>query len=81
MLRYLKYRAKMRWWRLRTWVKVTFSPTMRREWRQRFAIDPCLYNARHYQDYAVMAGFYNDTIPGGFMTPSDAKKIITGERK
>ncbi len=76
MLRYLRFR----WWRLRTWARLTFSPALRAHWRGVFEREPCLFNARHHGDYATMAGFYNDTTPGGFMQPHEAKSIYRGAR-
>jgi hypothetical protein len=81
VLQFLRYYARMRWWRLRTWSRFAFSEREREAWRQCFAIEPCLFNARHHGDYTSMAGFYNDTIPCGYMTPEDARWIVTGERQ
>lgn len=75
MWAFLKWYARMRWWRLRTWAR-TLSPAFRRHWRCVFATEPCLFNARHHGDLATMAGFYNDTTPGGFMTVADVERVL-----
>jgi hypothetical protein len=79
MPRFLRHYLRMRWWRLRTWSRFAFSARERETWRDAFAVEPCLFNARHHGDYTTMAGFYNDTIHGGFMMPRDAQRITTGE--
>jgi len=61
----------------------------RDHWRIKFRSDPQLTNARHYADnphlghellsYQTMAGVYNGEVPGGFMTPEQARQIYQGE--
>lgn len=54
-------------------------PLVSRKWRNIFRNDGVLFNARHYNDHATMAGYYNDCVAGGFMTEEQARRIYTGK--
>lgn len=72
------YRWRMRWWRVMTWLRVQ-SPAFRACWRDRFATEPCLHNARTHggaEMFETMAGFYNDSVVGGNMTAAHVRRIV-----
>lgn len=69
-----------RFWRLETRLRL-LSPARRKHWRTVFLHHPSLHDARQRGgDYAytVFAGFYNDTVPRGFMKASDVEMVLAG---
>ncbi len=76
------HRLRMAYWRLRTKWRL-LSVSERALWVATFRQDPALCFARQYAEHPVhsklcfdtMAGYYNDFVKGGFMTPEMAKRI------
>jgi len=78
--------------RFSTWSRFAFSPAQRAEWRDKFHSDPCLQLARCMIEqakeegedrlgYQTLAGFFNDSVNGGWMTEAQARRIFNERSK
>jgi hypothetical protein len=80
----MRHAIKMLWWRFLTRLHLLLASN-RHRWTLAFAIEPSLYNARHYADRPdlgmelmasqTFAGFYNDHMPHGHLSAQLALKI------
>ena len=65
------------------WLRVLYTRLLLRleadKVRDALLNDPCLFNARHYRDYAVMAIHYNTEVnPKAALTADDARRLLEG---